>query len=512
MQGFFQEVAPLTEASESAPFTELLHADEAALTQASDDCGRLRVMKYLPATLLLGAFTFSLAAENPKPAPAGDPFVKNPLDAPANNAAQQERATNLLIVFDSYSMSREDAAALLEAETHGAARYRRVQELAKAGKARLRTTTALVTKSGQRAVSEAIDEVRYPTNFVAAIPAQVPTATTWETRNVGDTFEVEPVAAPDGRICDLNLVPQHVSLANFADLAGAGDDPATTQPFFNAQKLTTSVSTDENTPYYLGTFTPPPAQGAPNNSGSPEVWLAFVHTSIQKLPLLDPNAAPKFKLPVAVDLEYSCYSLDQAEAHQILVPLPNLATAWEKVHALAADKKAKLEFITSIRTKSGQRTVVEEIHEVRTTAEYNPPSLRSKEFASSLHITFAGQENEGIPRGQTYPGHPTKIDSRNAGITAEAEPVIYPDGNTVDVNHVIQHVRYLGPLKVPGVGAHYLPQPLFQTSKVTTSQAMTSGIHTLVGTFNPPGADGVNDQADSGRIWLLFMRATVVEP
>jgi hypothetical protein len=472
-------------------------------------------MKYLPSTLLIGALVLSLQAQNsapnPAPKPAGDPFVKSPLDAPANNAGQKDRAANLLIVFDTYSLSREDAAALLEAETHGAARYRRVQELTKTGKARLRTLTALVTKSGQRAVTEAIDEIRYATNFVGNVPGKGPTPVEWETRNVGDTFEVEPVAGSDGRVCDLNLVPQHVSLANFADLPGAGDDPATTQPFFNTQKLTTSVTTDENTPYYLGTFTPPPAQGSPNNAGSPEVWLAFVHTSIQKLPEVDPKATPQFRLPVSVELEYSCYSLDQAEAHQLLVPLPGIGTAWEKMHALTADKKARLEFVTSVRTKSGQRTVAEETHEVRLITEYNPASLATKE-TGSIHVTFAGQENEGAPRSQVFFGHPSKIVSYNAGITAEAEPVIQPDENTIDVNHVVQNVRYLGPLKVAGAGAPYLPQPLFETSKVTTSLSALSGMHTLVGTFNPPGSDGVNDQAASGRIWLLFMKATIVEP
>ncbi len=34
----------------------------------------------------------------------------------------------------------------------------------------------------------------------------------------------------------------------------------------------------------------------------------------------------------------------------------------------------------------------------------------------------------------------------------------------------------------------------------------------LVGTFNPPGANGVNDSADTGRAWLIFVRATPNEP
>jgi hypothetical protein len=475
-------------------------------------------MKYLPSLLLATGLVVALNAQTPAPTstpapkPAGDPFVKNPADAAANDGDQQRNPPNILIIFEAYSMTREDAAALLEAEVHGAARYRRVQELVKAGKARLRTLTSMVTKSGQRAVTEAIDEVRYVTNFTANVPMKGLAPSSWETRNAGETLEVEPVSGPDGHLCDLNLVPQRVSLAKFYDVGGMAGDPSASQPLFNTQKITTSVTTDENVPYYLGTYTPPPAQGAPNDAGSPEVWLSFVHTSTQKVP--QPAAKPAIRddAPVTADLEYTCYSLDRADAHDLLVPLPPIEKAWEKVQALAAEKKAQLEFVTSLRTKSGQRAVVEEIHEVRYAVEFNPPSLTGAPNTGSVTLNFAGQETGPIARNQISPGTPGKIDTRNAGITAEVEPVIQADANTVDLNQVVSNVRYLGTLQVPGAGAEYQPQPLFQTSKVTTSESVASGRRTLISTFNPPGADGVNDHTDSGRTWLLFVKATVVTP
>ncbi len=70
----------------------------------------------------------------------------------------------------------------------------------------------------------------------------------------------------------------------------------------------------------------------------------------------------------------------------------------------------------------------------------------------------------------------------------------------------------LGTLKTPGVGAKYPWQPLFETRKVITSQTIPLGVHMLVSTLNPPGADGVNDRADTGRTWLLFVRATRNNP
>lgn len=486
-------------------------------------------MKYLPSTLLIGALTFALQAQTPAPKtnppastpapkPAGDPFVKNPGDAPAEDAQKEDESPNVLVVFEAYSLNKTDAATLLETEANSAARYRRVVDMTKAGHARLQTLQAIVTKSGQRAVTEAIDEVRYATEFAEPVGGKsVSTPTAWETRNAGDSFELEPVAGPDGHYCDLNLVPARVTLAKFQDAAGSLEDPATSVPIFNNQRITTSVTTDEGVPSYLGTFTPPPVQGADNNAGPGEVWLAFVHSSIQKTPVPADKSPMKADMPAAVNFEYACYSLDRAAAREILVPVPAIGAAWDKVHALAAEKKAQLEFITSLRTKSGQRAVVEEIQEVRFATEYNP-AARATSQESSKTVDSNGETKSTTTSTRTaanaerIPGFATAFETRHAGISVEVEPVIRPDQLTVDLNHVVQNVRYLGLLKVPGVGAQYQPQPLFQSSKATTSETVVSGKYTLIGTFNSPGTDGVNEHVDSGRTCLLFVNATVVAP
>jgi hypothetical protein len=308
-----------------------------------------------------------------------------------------------------------------------------------------------------------------------------------------------------------------VSLVGFDEEGGMPGDALISQPRFITQKITTAVTTDEGVPYFLSTFTPPPAQGALNNAGAEEVWLAFVHTSIQKPPT--PKAKSPFKddVPVAVNFEYSCYSLDRAAAREILVPLPPIGAAWDKVQALAREKKAQLEFITSLCTKSGQRAVVEETHEVRYATEFTPPvrveSTESARTVDSKGEPISTTTTTHTPANATLlPGFASAVETRNAGINVEVEPVIQPDAQTIDLNHVVQNVRYLGPLKVPGVAAQYPAMPLFQTSKVTTSEVVLSGKQTLIGTFNPPGTDGVNEHTDSGRTWLLFVDATVVAP
>ncbi|EDY21995.1 hypothetical protein CfE428DRAFT_0120 [Chthoniobacter flavus Ellin428] len=478
-------------------------------------------MKYLPSTLLIGAMALALQAqtpapkptETPQPKPTGDPFVK---DAAGGNAkANGQRAENpeVVVVFDAYSLNRNDAASLLATETGSGARYRRVLEMEKAGKAHLQILTALDTKSGQRALTESIDEVRYATGFSWGNP--LPTPELWESRNVGDTFELEPVVGPDNRTCDLNFVPTRVTLAGFRDEAGAAGDPPTSHPVFHSQKITTSVSAISGEPFYVGSMTPPPVVAAAQGADSAEVWLAFIHSTVKKFPPMVSNE-PIPEGPLMTSLIYSCYSLDREAARDILISPSSIEAPWEKVQALLAGKKAQLEFVTSARTKSGQREVVEEVQEVRYMAEYNPPSLTNS--SETGVITDNKGETSNLTLSHTPsnarrdPGFGTKFDTRNAGITVEFEPVLREDGKRMDINEVIQNVHFRGMLKVPGIGANYQPQPLFQTSKIMTSQTVISGRTEFVSTLNPPGADGVNDQVDTGRTWLLFVHATADLP
>ena len=102
-----------------------------------------------------------------------------------------------------------------------------IQKMIAAGEATLVGWPEVVTKSGQRAVTEDIQEVRYPTEFDGPQPAKIPGSetqaqkpappqsarggapvpTAFETRNIGATLEVEPVVGPDGKTIDVNIVP-----------------------------------------------------------------------------------------------------------------------------------------------------------------------------------------------------------------------------------------------------------------------------------------------------------------
>ena len=117
-----------------------------------------------------------------------------------------------------------------------------------------------------------------------------------------------------------------------------------------------------------------------------------------------------------------------------------------------------------------------------------------------------------MPDAEIAPGSPTAFEMRKAGVTVEAEPTVGSDGLSIELPQSVHSVAFCGDLKAAGVAAHYPAQPLFESRNITTSQRLVAGKQVLIGTFNPPGTDGVNDRSDTGRTWLIFVRATSNEP
>jgi len=165
------------------------------------------------------------------------------------------------------------------------AAYQKIQEMLASGDARLIAWPLITTQSGQRAQNEAIDEIRYATEYSPPTVSFTPNASvekpitadvnvdvsqlkaipkSFETRNVGVTLEVEPVLLPDGKIA-VNLVPQHVLLLGSNKISvetkGAGGGTVTVeQPIFETHKVQTSLNLRNGERKLLGVFptTDPP--------------------------------------------------------------------------------------------------------------------------------------------------------------------------------------------------------------------------------------------------------------
>lgn len=228
-------------------------------------------------------------------------------DEPLADAAEQDGPTAASIMVEAFSLPITEADRLLLDIPSDALRYKRLREMLAGGKARLERLIVLRTKSGQRAVYESIDELRYATEFRKPRPPQVnppdtadtadksapktPTSsadeaddgaipTAFETRNVGDTLEIEPVIGPDGMTIDLNLALQIVR--HVGDRTGGGPFPVKT-PLFETSKVTTSVSVHGGQPYFLGTLSPPFGNGLAQEQKEQRVWLAFFTVDLVRL-------------------------------------------------------------------------------------------------------------------------------------------------------------------------------------------------------------------------------------
>jgi general secretion pathway protein D len=107
----------------------------------------------------------------------------------------------------------------------------------------------------------------------------------------------------------------------------------------------------------------------------------------------------------------------------------------------------------------------------------------------------------GSATGGTFPvtpTTPTAFETRNTGVTLEVEPVVGPDGITIDLNLVPQVVEFEGfinygsPIRTSSVNVlgmaqsieltpNIINQPIFSTRKVTTSVSVWDGQTVVLG-------------------------------
>jgi hypothetical protein len=233
---------------------------------------------------------------------------------PGDVAGQDEITGVISVTEETFSLPILDAEQLLHEVPSDVLRHARLREMVAAGKARLERFIVLRTKSGQRAVVEQIHEVRFPTEFdpphgpvepkknlpdlvvparpLDPFPVDFVTPTAFETRNVGDTLELEPTLGPDGVTIDVNLVPQAVR--HVADRV-VSERPPMKQPTFECSKVSTSVTLQAGQPFLLATLNAGPA----NTPGIPapaelRVRLDFLTADVlrrEKVPAKSPGAA-----------------------------------------------------------------------------------------------------------------------------------------------------------------------------------------------------------------------------
>ncbi len=170
------------------------------------------------------------------------------------------------------------------------------------------------------------------------------------------------------------------------------------------------------------------------------------------------------------------------------------------IRALNQKKGIDLLSAPRVTTKSGQRAVIEIVREFRYPTQFQPPQIPQTVGNTGNSLTTGSTTSVPIT-----PTTPTAFETRNTGVTLEVEPVVGPDGTTIDLNLVPQVVEFEGfinygsPIfassssffnQVTGglvtsppslITANVINQPIFSTRKVTTSVSVYDGSTVVLG-------------------------------
>lgn len=162
------------------------------------------------------------------------------------------------------------------------------------------------------------------------------------------------------------------------------------------------------------------------------------------------------------------------------------------VRALNQKKGIDLLSAPKVTTKSGQRAIIEVIRELRYPRTYTPPQVPS--------ISGGGTGSATVNIAVVTPTTPQDWETRNTGVTLEAEPVVGGDNTTIDLNLIPQVVEFEGfinygspifginPNAVSSINTprilltdNVINQPVFSTRKVTTSVSVYDGQTVVLG-------------------------------
>ena len=178
------------------------------------------------------------------------------------------------------------------------------------------------------------------------------------------------------------------------------------------------------------------------------------------------------------------------------------------IRALNQKKGVDLLSAPRVTTKSGQRAVIEIVREFRYPTQFDPPKI--PDTVGSFNSGTAGTAGSLLSLGgggsvPVTPTTPTGFETRNTGVTLEVEPVVGPDGVTIDLNLVPQVVEFEGfinygsPILSPSSSAldtltgglivsqpsvitpNVINQPIFNSRKVTTSVSVWDGQTVVLG-------------------------------
>lgn len=180
----------------------------------------------------------------------------------------------------------------------------RVEGLIEAGEAEQIDSSYILSVSGKRARTESIHEFLYPTEFDSpgiptvfvpsdpadGLPITPAPAQSFDVRNVGSSFEIEPGWSEERRMIELNIVPERVDFAGFIHYGSGG--AITQQPVFSVMKVQSNLVLPDGA-YSLAAMQVPRDESA-EEAGSVRVdqskrVLTFLKASLMSMPVAGPE-------------------------------------------------------------------------------------------------------------------------------------------------------------------------------------------------------------------------------
>jgi hypothetical protein len=193
--------------------------------------------------------------------------------------------------------------------------------------------------------------------------------------------------------------------------------------------------------------------------------------------LLDPGTLKDVK-PSQCEHVVSLFSMDRDQAFRILDQKHTMDSAYQAVQSLLKTNQAKLEHTTVLRNSVGRKCDADEVSEYTySTGEKHQFETQDVGFSAEMKASFDGPS-----------------------------PFL-----SIDITKY-QMLNFAGHVNMEGAAPYNESFPLFALQSIVTNINSALGEHELLGTFTPPGDNGVNGQKDDGRVWLAFLQTTALNP
>jgi len=435
--------------------------------------------------LFLALVTALIAQDKPK-----DPFVKDK-KAAAEAAATADVPKNVVCLIETITLPQVDYVALLDSPKDREKLYERAVAAVKAGSAKLDGCHSITTKSGIRSVSEAVDELIYPTEWNGADRAGFQYPKAFEMRQLGDRIELEPTLEAGAGALDMTHAFSRIRFLGFrqyrADTTLSGVPVAD----FIEQQGPSGCRVIPGVPALVATLT----------SLQPGV-ITLVFATTQVVSVIAPAPPPQLGAG-NIHMTARVISLDRMKGWELLKKHPLDGTAClAELKPLLAAKEAVLEHVSTISTKSGTRAVHDSGGLYPYGTEFDPPTEGKPAQPSD------DPKKPATPAKEPALAGTKSFESRALGFRFEVEPTMNVARTTIDIITSFSNTLLKGALKDKNWSERYPDLPLFSNQKITTGYTQAFGSTTLIGTLNPPGDTGANEHKDESRLWLLFLEVS----